>query len=1417
MRLYAGLLMLVALPTAVHADTLPQALPFTQSWTTTSQITVNDDWSGVPGMVAHRGDDITTATGANPQNLLADGATTPVNVIANAANPNTLTTGGVAEFDGIGNPSIALNGSGTADAPFVLIHLDTVGKSGITVSYNVRDLDGSADNALQPVALHFRVGGSGPFTNVPAAFVADATTAGATLVTPVSVTLPSNADNQPLVQVRMMTANAAGNDEWVGIDDIVIDGGDVTATDLSAAGTALPGTVVIGGSTTLSVTVTPATDPESTGLEVTADLSTIGGPAAQGLTEAGGNTFTTAATVAPGTGVGPTAILVTVTDDQGRTATTAIPLVVELPPPPAGHPVISQLYGGGGNQNAAFTSDYVELFNPGLDPVDVTGWSIQYASATGTFSFPNTQPLGGVIGPGEYYLVRLATGGDEGEELPPANIEGTINMSGTTGKVALVGNGEPITAGCPLNDPDIIDFVGYGGANCREGAANAPAPSNTTALLRDDGGATDTDQNAADFATGVPNPRRTAPIVEIGPFVRLTDPRFSGANAPRDGSLTVTFSEPVDVLDGWFHITCATTGSHDDSTQAGGPTTFVVTPNANFLPGETCTVTLFKDFVHDQDTDDGPTTDTLPANLTFTFVVATGAAPAYPPDVHLTMGNPTGATADPGTPNDFLMEKAEFALSYNRDRGAPNWVSWHLDDTWVGTLTRFDTFRPDPAVPPDWYRVQASDFSLSGFDRGHLVPNADRDHAASIPINQATFLMTNMLAQAPDNNQGPWANLENYLRTLLPANELYIVAGGAGTGGTGANGFATTIANGHVAVPAFTWKVALVLPKDSGDDVARVSASTRTIAVILPNIQGIRTNPNVPDDWLAYLTTVDAVESLTGYDFFANVEDTVESAIEAGVNGTNPPGVAGGTVTLDEDAAAPVNLPAVSAGGTLTYVIDTPPANGTLTGAEALRTYTPAADFFGSDSLTFHVTDGPLSSSLATVTLSVRPVNDAPVAVGDAKATTEDVALELPTADLIANDQAGPANESGQALTVTAVAAGPETHGLVNLAGGSLVYVPEADFAGVATFTYTVCDDGTSAGMPDPLCADGTVTVTVTAVNDAPVFTSVPAPAAVPELAPHTFTVAATDADGPTLAFSLVGAPAGAAIDPTTGVVTWTPSEAQGGIGAAFVFTVRVTDGTSNADATVAITVTEVNAAPTLTVPGHHVVTPGGTLAFIAVGTDTDLPAQALAYTLTGAPAGATIDRATGAFAWTPTASQTGTFTFTLGVTDGLASASADVTAEVAVASGPRDAVNGVLAAVGLLRDTTTDRSDRRALGEIIDDLEEAARSRAWRDAFHLKRHHGQEVFDDLEKAVRRLEHLQDDRGSRIPNATLQAFIDPLVSAARLLATTAIAETDDFWDRLRARHALIEGDRAAARRRFDDAVRHYGQAWRFAT
>ena len=209
--------------TSVIENTTAQVPPYSQNWSNTGLITTSDDWSAVPGIMGYRGDDLTTVTGTDPQTLLMDGTNTPVDVNANQTTPNTYTTGGVTEFE-ITDPVVALAGSGTADAPFILLSINTQGFENIQIAYNLRDLEDGADNAVQQVALHYRVGNSGNFTNLPSGYVADATIGSATMVTPVGVSLPSDANDQPLVQLRVMTTNAGGNDEWVGIDDISVTG-----------------------------------------------------------------------------------------------------------------------------------------------------------------------------------------------------------------------------------------------------------------------------------------------------------------------------------------------------------------------------------------------------------------------------------------------------------------------------------------------------------------------------------------------------------------------------------------------------------------------------------------------------------------------------------------------------------------------------------------------------------------------------------------------------------------------------------------------------------------------------------------------------------------------------------------------------------------------------------------------------------------------------------------------------------------------------------------------------------------------------------------------------------------------------------------------------------------------------------------
>ena len=168
--------------------------------------------------------------------------------------------------------------------------------------------------------------------------------------------------------------------------------------------------------------------------------------------------------------------------------------------------VISEVYGGGGNSGATLTNDFIELYNRGTTTVPLDGWTVRYASSGGT-SWQQTV-LSGSIEPGQNYLVEEAAGAGGSLDLTDPDAEGSIPMSATSGKVALVRSSAPCT-GTTCAGVDVADFVGYGGANAFEGAGPAPGLSNTDSDSRKGGGATDTDNNNLDFTRGAPSPRNT--------------------------------------------------------------------------------------------------------------------------------------------------------------------------------------------------------------------------------------------------------------------------------------------------------------------------------------------------------------------------------------------------------------------------------------------------------------------------------------------------------------------------------------------------------------------------------------------------------------------------------------------------------------------------------------------------------------------------------------------------------------------------------------------------------------------------------------------------------------------------------------------------------------------------------------------
>ena len=246
---------------------------------------------------------------------------------------------------------------------------------------------------------------------------------------------------------------------------------------------------------------------------------------------------------------------------------------------------------------------------------------------------------------------------------------------------------------------------------------------------------------------------------------------------------------------------------------------------------------------------------------------------------NLALGNPSEATVSSSSPTNYLLSKPQYSGSYDQAKGTANWVSWHLSQAWLGSTTRQNNFRPDASLPTGWYRVTSTDYTGSGFDRGHLCPSGDRTGTDS--DNSATFLMTNIVPQAPNNNQQTWEQLESYCRSLAKAgNELYIIAGPSDSGGSGSNGGTTyTLASGKVTVPASVWKVVVVLPVGT-NDLRRVSTSTRVIAVRMPNTQSVNAH-----GWEYYRTSVDELEGLTGYNFLSLVPASVQAVIEARVDG----------------------------------------------------------------------------------------------------------------------------------------------------------------------------------------------------------------------------------------------------------------------------------------------------------------------------------------------------------------------------------------------------------------------------------------------------------------------------------------------------------------------------------------------------
>ena len=404
-----------------------------------------------------------------------------------------------------------------------------------------------------------------------------------------------------------------------------------TSTPPTGTGLATPDTVSPGGSTLLTVTVTPGTNPPSAGITVTGDLTSIGGSPTQQFFDDGSNgdvtpnnnVFSFGATVSISTTPGAKSLPITISDSVPRSSSTSISLTVASATVPAGSVVISQLYGGGGNTGATFRNDFIELFNRTTNPIDITGWSVQYTSAAGTVW--QVTSLSGIIAAGKYYLVQEAQGLGGTLNLPAPDATGTIAMAAGSGKVALVTTGVALSgSGCPFTGA-VQDFAGYGTANCSEGGAAAPTLSNTTAALRALNGCQDTDNNAGDFSQHAPSPRNSSsPFTDCNapppPPVPISQIQGSGSSSPLVGQQVSTNISIVTGLrsNGFFIQTPEGADDGDPNTSEG---VFVFTssaPPAAAAIGNAVTVRgTVQEFIPSADPNSPPVTEIGSPTVTF--------------------------------------------------------------------------------------------------------------------------------------------------------------------------------------------------------------------------------------------------------------------------------------------------------------------------------------------------------------------------------------------------------------------------------------------------------------------------------------------------------------------------------------------------------------------------------------------------------------------------------------------------------------------------------------------------------------------------------------------------------------------------------------------------------------------------------
>jgi DNA/RNA endonuclease G (NUC1) len=351
--------------------------------------------------------------------------------------------------------------------------------------------------------------------------------------------------------------------------------------------------------------------------------------------------------------------------------------------------------------------------------------------------------------------------------------------------------------------------------------------------------------------------------------------------------------------------------------------------------------------------------------------IVTAAVLPTSPTARVGHNTDLGIPADADASDDIIISRRQYTLSYNPNHGDPNWVSWNLDASHKGTAARCDCFSADPEVakqkdaqgnPLPAYNT--SDWINGGvWSRGHMSPSADWN--VSDGDNAPTFYLSNMLPQNQTLNAGPWGDLENHLRDLaVGSTEIYIIAGGIFTKGRtgGVDGFGFMHSTGHILVPDSVWKIAIVVPDTRAVNGITSPSDVQVIATKFPN-------EAVSGSYTGYLSTIDAIQKSTGYDFLSTLPENIQCRLEsrnclpaAAITGPTS-GDEGQTLAFDGTSSSDPD------GGQLSYQWT---VNGQVAGIQPTLSY--AFPQNGEYDVTLVVSDIQGGSSTKTTTVSIANV-----------------------------------------------------------------------------------------------------------------------------------------------------------------------------------------------------------------------------------------------------------------------------------------------------------------------------------------------------------------------------------------------------------------------------------------------------------